>query len=40
MEKKAKKVRELLDKGYGIVKISKELKMSTRTIHKIINAQK
>lgn len=39
MEKKAKKVRELLDKGYGIVKISKELKMSTRTIHKIINAQ-
>lgn len=37
MEKKAKQVKELLSKGYGIVRISKELKMSTRTIHKIIN---
>lgn len=37
MEKKAKEVRELYNKGYGIVKISKELKMSTRTIHNILD---
>lgn len=36
LEIKAEKVKELRKQGYGIVQISKELSMSTRTIHKVL----
>lgn len=39
MENKALKVKEMRKNGYGIVKISQELAMSTRTVHKILESE-